>query len=78
MLRTLIERLKQKERKGVEKRELIIIHNLMNISTVKEIRQLIDNTLLKSLTFSLEPQSMGKHEKFDDSKSYFYVQNKES
>ena len=50
----------------------------MNISTVKEIRQLIDNTLLKSLTFSLEPQSMGKHEKFDDSKSYFYVQNKES
>ena len=78
MLRTLIERLKQKERKEIEKRELIIIHNLMNISTVKEIKQFIDNTLLKSLTFSLEPQSMGKHEKFDDSKSYFYVQNEES
>ena len=30
--------------------------------------------LLKSLTFSLEPQSMGKNDEFDDSDKYFYVQ----
>ena len=78
MLRTLIERLKQKEIKGVQKRSLIVIHNLMNISTVEDIKKFIDNTLLKSLTFSLEPQSMGFNEEYDDSKSYFYIQNTES
>lgn len=46
----------------------------MNITEVKDIKKFIKNVLLKSLTFSLEPQSMGKNDEFDDSDKYFYVQ----
>ena len=74
MLKTLIERLKQKEITGIQRRKLIVVHNLMNITEVKDIKKFIKNVLLKSLTFSLEPQSMGKNDEFDDSDKYFYVQ----
>lgn len=56
MLRTLIGRLKQKEVDNIEKRKLIVIHNLMNIKKAKDIKKFIDEILLKSLTFSLEEQ----------------------
>ena len=75
MLKTLIERLKKKEIKGIQKRRLIVIHNLMNIATVNDIKNFIDNVLLKSLTFKLEPQSMRGNENYDDSKKKVYIQN---
>ena len=74
MLSTLIERLKKKDIKGLQKRKLLVIHNLMNISTVDGIKQFIRDILLKSLTFRLEKQSMWKNAEFDDSKKYVYVQ----
>ena len=74
MLSTLIERLKKKDIKGLQKRKLLVIHNLMNISTVDGIKQFIRDILLKSLTFRLEKQSMWKNAEFDDSNKYVYVQ----
>ena len=78
MLKTLIDRLRQKEIKGIEKRRLIVIHNLMNITTIKGINDFIHNILLKSLTFSLETQSMSKDENYNDTDKYFYIQNFEN
>ena len=75
MLKTLIERLKKKEIKGIQKRRLIVIHNLMNITTVEDIKKFINNVLLKSLTFKLEPQSMRGNENYDDSNKVVYIQN---
>ena len=50
------------------KKRLIVIHNLMNISTVEGIKKFIKEVLLKSLTFSLEEQII-KH------KVNIYIQN---
>ena len=41
-------------------KRLIVIHNLMNLSTIKDIKDFINGTLLKSLTFTLETQIMTK------------------
>ena len=41
-------------------KRLIVIHNLMNLSTVKDINDFIRDTLLKSLTFTLETQNIKK------------------
>ena len=55
MLISLINRLKLKETSdNIDKRKLIVIHNLMNISNVKDIEKFVKDTLLKSMTFSLE------------------------
>ncbi len=63
MIITLINRLKLKEvYNNIERRKLIIIHNLMNISKSKDIDKFVKNTLLKSMTFSLEPQFVEDHE----------------
>ena len=56
MLRTLIGRLSQKEVDNIEKRKLIVIHNLMNIKEENDIKNFIDEILKKSLTFALEEQ----------------------
>ena len=57
MLITLANRLKLKETNNtIERRKLIVIHNLMNINRVEDIKKFIDETLLKSMTFSLEPR----------------------
>ena len=74
MLKTLIERLKKKEIKGIQKRRLLVIHNLMNITNVKDIKNFVENVILKSLTFRLESQSMSKNEKYDDSDKNIYIQ----
>ena len=74
MLKTLIERLKKKEAKGIQKRRLIVIHNLMNITNVNDIYNFVNDVILKSLTFKLESQSMRKNEEFDDSDKKIYVQ----
>jgi hypothetical protein len=74
MLKTLIERLKQKDISGIQRRKLIVIHNLMNITKVEDIKKFVNEVLFNSLTFSLEPQSMGKNDEVDDSDKYFYVQ----
>lgn len=67
MILTLINRLRLKEiGNDIEKRQLIIIHNLMNISKNEDIQKFIDKTLLRSMTFNLE-----LHEVEDpDSKDY--------
>jgi hypothetical protein len=76
MLKTLIERLKQREIEEHESRKLIVIHNLMNISTKKGIEVFKKDILLKSLTFELKEQFMGKaDEDYDDSDKIFYIQN---
>ena len=76
MLKTLIDRLKQKEVEEHEKRRLIVIHNLMNISTIEGIEDFKNNILFKSLTFELEEQFMGANndEKYNDSEKKFYIQ----
>lgn len=76
MLKTLIERLKQREIEEHEKRKLVVIHNLMNISTIKGIEDFKKDILLKSLTFELKEQYMGTmpNDKFDDSEKKFYIQ----
>lgn len=74
ILKTLIERLRKKVIKSIERRKLIVIHNLMNISTIKDIKTFIREKLLRSLTFELEPQSMGKSDDFDDSDKFIYIQ----
>ena len=38
-------------------KRLIVIHNLMNISTFEDINKFVNEVLLKSLTFSLEKQT---------------------
>ena len=37
-----------------------LIHNLMNLSTIKDIEDFVNRTLLKSLTFTLETQIIKK------------------
>ena len=41
-------------------KRLIVIHNLMNISTLDGIKKFVDDVLKKSLTFSLEKQTYKK------------------
>lgn len=72
MLKNLINQIRygnylSKANKCIKKR-LIVIHNLMNISTVEGIKKFIKEVLLKSLTFSLEEQ-ITKH------KVNIYIQN---
>ena len=76
MLKTLIERLKQREIEEHEKRKLIVIHNLMNISTSEDIENFKKNILLKSLTFELEETCMLKNvqKEYDDSDKIYYIQ----
>ena len=52
MLISLMDRLSLKE---FDVRRLIVIHSLMNIERVEDINIFINYTLLKSLSFSLEP-----------------------
>lgn len=64
MLKNLINQLvmygiKYTKNKCTGKR-LIVIHNLMNLSTVEDIKDFINETLLKSLTFKLESQNIKK------------------
>ena len=81
LLKNLINQLKQneinKENKSNAKR-LIVIHNLMNISTIEGIKEFINNILLKSLTFSLIRQNMSNgnedDEEFGDVDRYIYIQ----
>ena len=74
MLKTLIERLKKKDIKGIQKRRLIVIHNLMNITEVEDIKNFVNEVILRSLTFKLESQSMRKNENYDDSDKNVYIQ----
>ena len=63
MLISLINSLKLKEvNNNIEKRKLIVIHNLMNSSQVKDIENFVNDTLLKSMTFSLNPRHVDDHE----------------
>ena len=62
MLISLINRLRLKEAESnIDKKKLIVIHNLMNINEVKDIQKFIDETLLKSMTFQLEPRNVKDH-----------------
>ena len=63
MLTTLINRLKLKEvNNNIDKRKLIVIHNLMNINKVGDIKKFVKETLLKSMTFKLEPHKVEDYE----------------
>ena len=63
MILTLTNRLRLKEvYNNIDKRRLIIIHNLMNISNNKDIQEFIDGTLLRSMTFNLEARYVKDHE----------------
>ena len=73
LLRTLIERLKKKEIDSFKFRNIIVIHNLMNIEKSKDIEIYINETLFKSLTFSLHKKYI---EGFDNG-FYVYLQSME-
>ena len=77
MIMNLTNRLRLKEvQSNIENRKLIIIHNLMNINKSEDTKKFIKETLLKSLTFSLEP-----HYIEDEDEKYnltVYVQNIEN
>lgn len=63
MLISLINRLKLKEVKNsIDRRKLIVIHNLMNISKVNDIENFVNDTLQRSMTFSLEARYVEDHE----------------
>ena len=38
-----------------KKKKIFVVHNLFNFETIKQVDDYIENTLLKSLTFKLEP-----------------------
>ena len=64
MIINLTNRLRLKEVKSnIENRKLIIIHNLMNINKSEDIKKFIKETLLKSMTFSLEPHFIEDEDK---------------
>ena len=77
MIINLTNKLRLKEvQSNIENRKLIIIHNLMNINKSEDTKKFIKETLLKSLTFSLEP-----HYIEDEDEKYnltVYVQNIEN
>ena len=65
MLKNLINQINNYGLKFIKKnkftgKRLIVIHNLMNISTVEGINKFINEVLLKSLTFSLDIQENKK------------------
>ena len=78
MLKNLLNQLKEKKIEGINRRKLIVIHNLMNISEVEGIQSFISNILKKSLTFLLTEQFMSdfkdESQNIDDSKKLIYVQ----
>ena len=53
LLKNIINQLRQNHNKNNAIKKLIVIHNLRNINTVKDITKFINNILLRSLTFSL-------------------------
>ena len=65
MLKNLLNTLKKYQRKKANSKDpntwpkrLIVIHNLMNLSSEESIYKFIEETLKKSLTFSLSTQTM--------------------
>ena len=79
MLKNLINQLKQiqnkEKNKNNSRKRLLVIHNLMNISTIDGIKKFIDEILLNSLTFYLIKQSMANDDiEYGDVNRYIYVQ----
>jgi hypothetical protein len=68
MLKNITQQLNDKKKK------LLVIHNLMNLNTVKEIEGFIENTLLKSLTFKLRRCKMNLFEEKENINNYYYRQ----
>ena len=63
MIISLTERLRLKELyNNIDKRKLIIIHNLMNINKTEDIETFVKDTLLKSMTFKLETHFIEDHQ----------------
>ena len=75
MLKNLLNQLKEKKIEGIGRRKLIVIHNLMNITTVEGIKKFIEDILKKSLTFSLTEQLMSDfRDNIDDTSKLIYIQ----
>ena len=72
MLKSLIER----SIYSFQYRQLIVIHNLINIEKSKDIKKYINQTLFKSLTFSLEKFFVKDYEN-PDYNFYIYYQKME-
>ena len=68
MLKNITQQLNNKKKK------LLVIHNLMNLNSIEEIKGFIENTLLKSLTFKLKRKEMGLFEKKENVNNYYYRQ----
>ena len=79
MLKNLIYQLKEKNIKGIRKKKLIVIHNLMNITEIEGIEKFKNDILLKSLTFSLKPQKMKQFKNnYGDEKRTIFIQKFQS
>ena len=78
MLKNLLNQLRQKKISGINNRKLIVIHNLMNITSVDGVKTFIRDILKKSLTFSLIEQKMSdfkdKKKNIDDTNKLIYIQ----
>ena len=68
MLKNIIQQLNDKKKK------LLVIHNLMNLNSIEEIKEFIENTLLKSLTFKLRRCKMRLFEEKENLNNYYYRQ----
>lgn len=79
MLKNLLNQLKSKKaiNNTVNKKKLIVIHNLMNLTDINSINNFIESTLLKSFTFKLSKrqiQIIKKENTVDDTTKHFYIQ----
>ena len=79
MLKNLLNQLKSKKaiNNTVNKKKLIVIHNLMNLTDINSINNFIESTLLKSFTFKLSKrqiQIIRKENTVDDTTKHFYIQ----
>ncbi len=75
MLKNISQQLNDKKKK------LLVIHNLMNLNSIKEIEGFIENTLLKSLTFKLQLCKMllfEEKEKENVNNYYYRQQDREN
>ena len=73
----LLNRIRTEIRRAKINRSLFIIHNLMTYTSIDQVKDYIDNYLLKSASFNLEKRDKISTEINGDEEIYFYEKNTE-
>ena len=73
----LLNRIRTEIRRAKINRSLFIIHNLMTYTSIDQVKDYIDNYLLKSASFNLEKRDKISTEINGDEEIYFYEKNSE-